>query len=403
MPHSPAPGSPRRVLRVITRLNVGGPSIQAIELSTRLAARGYETLLVHGSLGEGEGDMRYLLDGHPNGGCELRHVPSLRRPVDPAADLRATAALFGILKAFQPAILHTHMAKAGTVARTAAWLYNRTRPARARVRVVHTYHGHVLDGYFSPAKTRAFVAVERLLARATDRIVAISPRIRLELLEQYRIGRPDQYRVVPLGFDLDALAAIGDAERRAAREAMGIPPEARVVTTVGRLTAIKQHDLFIEVAQRVAASDPDACFLVVGDGELRGDLERQAHAAGLDRRLRFCGWRRDLPTVYGATDVFLLTSRNEGTPVALIESLAAGVAGVSTNVGGVPDVIDRPEIGRLAPSGDAPTLAAHVLALLADSPLRRAIGEAGRTSVVSRYSLHRLLDDVDATYRELLD
>jgi glycosyltransferase involved in cell wall biosynthesis len=403
MPDSPAPGSPIRVLRVITRLNVGGPSIQAIELSTHLAARGYETLLVHGALGQGEGDMRYLLDGRAGSGYELRPLPSLRRPVDPVADLRATAALLRILKAFQPAILHTHMAKAGTVARTAAWLYNRTRQARDRVRVVHTYHGHVLDGYFSPAKTRAFVAVERLLARSTDRLVAISPQIRRELLEQYRIGRPGQYRVVPLGFDLDALAAIGDADRRAAREALQIPPGARVVTTVGRLTAIKQHGLFLEVAREVAARDPEAYFLVVGDGELRGDLERQARSAGLERRVRFCGWRRDLATVYGATDVFLLTSRNEGTPVALIEAMAAGCAAVSTDVGGVRDVIETPAVGRLAPFGDRQALTAHVLALLEDAYARRALGAQGRASVVARYGLRRLLDDVDQVYRDLLD
>ena len=163
-----------RVLRVITRLNIGGPSIQAIELTTRLPERGYRTVLAHGTLGEGEGDMRYLLEGRSG---DLVDVPSLHRRVSPIADLRAASQMFGLMRRFRPAIVHTHMAKAGTVGRLAAIAYNRTVPRAERARVVHTYHGHVLDGYFSAAATSVFVGIERLLARSTDRIVAISPQI----------------------------------------------------------------------------------------------------------------------------------------------------------------------------------------------------------------------------------
>src|SRR5207244_10751226 len=163
----------------------------------------------------------------------------------------------------------------------------------ARARVVHTYHGHVLEGYFSPATTRAFLGIERTLARVTDRIVAISPRIRTELLDEYRIGRPEQYHVVPLGFDLDRLTAIGDVDRRAARASLGIPVDAPVVATAGRLTAIKRYDLFLDTARLVAERHPDAVFLVAGDGELRSVLEEQARANGIADRVRFLGWRRD--------------------------------------------------------------------------------------------------------------
>lgn len=388
-----------RVVRIITRLNVGGPAIQAITLSERLTSRGFETLLVHGQLGAGEGDMRYLLAD----GVQTRYLPALRRPVAPLHDALALAQLLDILRDTRPDVVHTHMAKAGTLGRLAAAIYNRTAGRHRRARVVHTYHGHVLEGYFSARMARVFTATERQLARLTDAIVAISPQIRDELLTDHRIGRAGQYRVIPLGFDLDALAAIDDRARREARVALDIPQDAHVVATVGRLTAIKQHALFLETAAIVAGRDPSALFLIAGDGELRAELEDAARARDLGPRVRFLGWRRDLTTIYGATDVFLLTSRNEGTPVALIESLAAAVPGVSTDVGGVRDVIDRCDIGALVPSGEARDLADQVLALLADPERRRRMGDAGRRSVTARYTLDRLVSDVEPLYREPLN
>jgi glycosyltransferase involved in cell wall biosynthesis len=391
-------GPPVRILRVITRLNVGGPAIQAIELSTRFSARGYRTRMVFGRLGASEGDMRYLLPP----AADASQVDALRRPIAPLSDLRAVARLLAIMREFRPHIVHTHMAKAGAIGRAATAIYNRGVAPGGRARVVHTYHGHVLEGYFSAAKTALFVGIERLLARSTDRIVAISPAIRDELLREHHIGRADQYRVVPLGFDLSALAAVDDRARATARESLGIPAGAHVVSTVGRLTAIKQHHLFLETARLVANQDPAALFLIVGDGELRAELEQTARDFDLADRVRFLGWRRDLPTIYGASDVFLLTSRNEGTPVALIESLAAGVPGVSTDVGGVRDVIDSDAVGLTAPYDDAAGLANAVTKLVGDPELRRTMGERGRASVVARYSVDRLVADIDALYRDLL-
>jgi glycosyltransferase involved in cell wall biosynthesis len=391
-----------RVVRLITRLNVGGPSIQAITLSQRLASRGFDTLLVHGRLGEGEGDMRYLLSD----GDTVRYVSSLRRRVAPLHDLVAFVRILQILRAARPHIVHTHMAKAGALGRLAAAIYNRTSGRRAPARVVHTYHGHVLEGYFESQTATFFTWTERQLARLADAIVAISPQIRNELVDQFRIGRADQYHVVPLGFDLAELIAIDDAARRRARTVLqselDISADAHVVTTVGRLTAIKQHRLFLEAARHIASRDPAATFLIAGDGELRQDLERIARELGVADRSRFLGWRRDLATIYAATDVFLLTSRNEGTPVALIESLAAGVPGVSTDVGGVRDVIDSDSVGLLAPFGDASALADHVITLLAEPARRRAIGARGRAAVAARYHVDRLVNDIEALYHELL-
>ena len=387
-----------RVLRIITRLNIGGPSIQAVTLSERLAPRGYHTRLLHGRLGPGEGDMRYLLST-PD---VARQITSLRREIAPLHDAVALVQIMDALRDIRPHIVHTHMAKAGTIGRVAAAIYNRTAGRDAPARVVHTYHGHVLEGYFSPARTRAFLGIERMLARVTDRIVAISPRIRTELIDHYHIGRPDQYRIIPLGFDLSRLTAIGESERRAARAALNLTPDAPVISTAGRLTAIKRYDLFLDTARLVADHHARAVFLVAGDGELRSALEAQARASGIADRVRFLGWQRGLDTLYAASDVFLLTSRNEGTPVALIESIAAAVPGVSTDVGGVRDVIDSDRIGLVAPFGDARALADQVCALLSDPERRRRMGEAGRHLVSARFGLDRLMDEVDQLYRELL-
>lgn len=398
MPSDPNRQPPVHVARVITRLNIGGPSIQATRLTSALERHGYHTRLLHGRLGEGEGDMSYLIPP----GADAIAIPALCRPLSPIDDVRAVAALYGHFRRWRPSIVHTHMAKAGMLGRLAAAAYNLTRGAAPRARVVHTYHGHVLDGYFSPLMTRVFITLERALAWLSDAIVAISPAIRDELLRTYRIGRERQYRVVPLGFDLAPFAAVDAAAHAEARRALDLPSGAPVISTVGRLTAIKQHGLFLDVMQRTIAAYPDAIALIAGDGELRNELEAQAASAGISHAVRFLGWRRDLATIYGATDVFVLTSRNEGTPVALIEAMAAGVPGVSTDVGGVKDVIGSAETGLLAPFGDANALAAHVTGLLADPERRSAMGARARARVLERYGFERLVADIAALYGDLL-
>ena len=397
MPSGPA-STPTPIVRIITRLNIGGPSIQATRLASALDARGFATTLIHGRLGEDEGDMSYLLAP----GARAMHLESLRRPVSPLHDLRALMRIYGALTRARPVIVHTHMAKAGLLGRVATALYNLTRGSAPRARVVHTYHGHVLEGYFSALMTNLFIALERLLARTSDRLVAISPAIERELRDGFRIGRADQYRVVPLGFDLSPFAAVDDAARVRARRELNIPESAAVVSTVGRLTAIKQHRLWLDTLARAAATNPNVLGLIAGDGELRGDLEAYAAELGIAARVRFLGWRRDLPTIYAATDVFLLTSRNEGTPVALIEAMASGVPGVSTDVGGVTDVITSDAVGARVRDGDADALAAHVVQLLADRDRRRETGSRARAAVLERYSLDRLVRDINILYRELL-
>lgn len=386
-----------RIVRIITRLNIGGPAIQAARLTTDLASYGHEPTLVHGRVAAGEGDMRDLL---PRSAPNVVYVDALQRRIAPAADLRAFLAILQLIRRIEPDVVHTHMAKAGLIGRAAAIAYNRTRPSGRRARIVHTYHGHVLEGYFRPAVARTFVGLERMLGRASDALVAISPRVREELVERFAIAPSGKFRVVPLGFDLAPLAAIDDAARAAARGRLGLAPDARVVSTVGRLTAIKQHDLFLDVARTVAQRIPAAIFLVAGDGELRASLEARARDLGIADRVRWLGWRRDLDTIYGASDVFVLTSRNEGTPVALIEAMAAGVPGVATDVGGVRDVIPDGSIGCVVPI-DTRAIADAVVALLEDGRGRRDMGARARESVLARYDVKRLVADIDALYRSL--
>ena len=384
-----------RVARVITRLNIGGPSIQTVTLADRLREHGFDTLLIHGRLADGEGDMSYLLRDRD---VKTALVPSLQRPVSPIADARAVAGILRELKAFKPQIVHTHTAKAGTTGRLAAIAYNRLSSIRART--VHTYHGHSLEGYFRHAGP--FVAIERLLALATDQLIAISPRIESELRDRYRIGRPEQWTMVPLGFNLTPLLAVDLAARAAARQALDLDADAPVITIVGRLTAIKQHELFLRVAHAVHQQRPTAIFTIVGDGERRREMEALAASLGLTNHVRFYGWRQDLATIYGAANVCVLTSRNEGTPVAVIEALAAGVPAVATDVGGVRDVLNDPVLGATAPDGDIDGLAAHVLSALSPEMQSPSAVAARRASATARYGLDRLVSDIADLYRALL-
>lgn len=390
---------PATVVRIVTRLNIGGPSIQAIRLTTDLPALGYSTTLLHGQLGPGEGDMLQLL---PAADADLRRIATLRRQIRPLDDLRAFIAIFRLLRRLRPDIVHTHMAKAGLLGRLAAILYNRTTGRARRARIIHTYHGHVLEGYFSSWATRVFVSLERAIARGTDVLIAISPRIRDELVGRFHIGTVEQFQLVPLGLDLARLAAIGASDRADARRALGLDDHALVVTTVGRLTAVKNIGLLLEAAGIVAARVPRAVFLIAGDGELRAELEQQAAALGIADRVRFLGWRGDLPVIYAASDLVAISSHNEGTPVALIESMAAAVPGVSTAVGGVPDLVRDGITGMLTPPARADAFAAALERLLLDEPGRLEMGRRARTSVVEAYDIRRLVGDVDRLYRALL-
>ncbi len=383
--------APIRVLRLFSRLNVGGPSIHVVLLTAGLAPRGYETRLVIGTEAPHEGN---LLDLAAAKGVACESMPSLGREIRPLADLRALLALCRLMRAYRPHIVHTHAAKAGLLGRLAA------RLAGVPV-VVHTYHGHVLRGYFGPAQTAIFRRLEQLLARFTDRLIAVSPRVKQDLVDM-GIARSERFRVVPLGLELEDLAK--PLPRGALRRDRGIPDEAPLIGMVGRLVPIKDVTTFVHAAARVRQVTPAARFALVGDGEERRLLEDLCARLGMAEVVTFHGWRRDMQSVYGDLDVVVNTSRNEGTPVALIEALAAGRPVVATRVGGTPDLLKGGELGRLVPAGDAEAVAQAILDVLRDRDQEgaRARANAARDHVLREHSAERLIGDVDALYRELL-
>jgi glycosyltransferase involved in cell wall biosynthesis len=383
-----------RIVRVIARLNIGGPAIQAITLTKVLAERGYQTTLIRGREDEHEGSMDYLADEL---GVRRTLVGSMRR--DPGwRDLIALPRIWMIIGRQRPQILHTHAAKGGTLGRLAATLL----PPRRRPLVVHTFHGHSLTGYFSSRRARFFLSVERFLARHTDCLIAVSQEVREDLVA-LGVAESGRFEVVPLGFDLSPFAAPADERARrgaALRDELGIPRDARVVTLIARLVPIKRVDRFLRVA--AALGDREGMiFLVVGDGELRAELESRAEARALGSRLIWAGFRRDVPDVCFASDVVVLTSDNEGTPVSLIEAHAAGRPVVSTRVGGVASVVKDGVTGFVVDADDDRGLAKAVGRILDDQNLARAMGSAGEAHAAA-FSLETLVERVDGIYRRLL-
>lgn len=386
---------PLQVLRIIARLNIGGPAIQAISLTNRMSAVGYQTTLVRGVEGPREGTLDDLAAAL---GVRPRRVRWLRREVG-LRDALAFLTIWRLLRATHPEIVHTHAAKAGTLGRLAA-LTIRPRP----VLTVHTFHGHVLEGYFSGPKARLFRFIERWLARRTTCLIAVSGEVRDDLLRM-RIASPEKVRVVPLGFDLERFLC-GDAERRARgasfRATMGISDSVTLVTLVARLVAIKRVDRFLEIAA-LLANEPRLHFLIVGDGELRDDLIANPAAVRLGSRLTWAGFTNRIENVCFASDMVVLTSDNEGTPVSLIEAQAAATPVVSTDVGGVRAVVRQGLSGFLVPPTDHRGFAAAISALAADEDQARRFGQAGREHVTATFTLDRLVSDLDCLYREFLE
>jgi glycosyltransferase involved in cell wall biosynthesis len=384
------------VVRVIARLNIGGPSIQAITLTERLRALGYATTLVRGREGEREGNMDYLADRLD---VQPLLVTMLRR--DPGwHDVAALLSLTRIMRRCRPQIVHTHAAKAGTLGRLAALASSRRR---RRAILVHTYHGHSLSGYFSPAKTTLYRSFERVLARRTDRLIAVSEQVRDELVG-LGVADPERFEVIALGFDLSPFTVTGDeraAARRALREELGIPMDATVVTLVARLVPIKRVDRFLRAAAMLMRSS-DVRFLVVGDGELHDALASSSEAKALGDRLTWAGFRLDVPQVCFASDVVVLCSDNEGTPVSLIEAAAAGLPTVSTRVGGAAKVVLDGHTGILVGCDDGRQLGEAVAGLVADQSLRVRMGAAARDHALQAFSLGRLVREHDDLYRRLL-
>jgi glycosyltransferase involved in cell wall biosynthesis len=355
------------IVHVIGRLNVGGPA----HLVTAVA-RHTATVVAAGAVQEGEvehGDLE---------GVELHRIPGLGRKVRAADDARALGSLVALLRSRRPRVVHTHTAKGGALGRVASL------PAGVPARV-HTFHGHLLHGYFSAGGTAAVVGVERLLARRTDRLVAVGARVRDDLLAA-GIGTAEQYAVIPPGVTLPPLPRRADARHR-----LGLPADRLVVAYVGRLAGIKRPERVVEVARRL----PEALFAIVGDGAQRAALEATAPA-----NVRFLGWRRDVEAVYAAADLAVLASDNEGMPLSLVEAALAGLPAVTTAVGSAPEVVLDGVTGLVVPT-DVEALTAATAALLGDDALRRRLGEAGREHAARAFSVEGMVAAHLALYAEL--
>jgi glycosyltransferase involved in cell wall biosynthesis len=381
-------------MRVIARLNVGGPALHVSYLTGALEERGYETTLVAGSVGHGEGSMEYIAAAQ---GVEPVFIPELQREISAFGDLSSIMRLREMIAEIRPHILHTHTAKAGAVGRTAAALSGAYRPKI----VVHTFHGHVLRGYFNPLVTRVFRTLEQGLARTTDALIAVSPQVRDDLVA-LGVAPAGRISVIRLGLDLASRVGSEAGARAAMRGELGLGPDDFVVGWFGRMTEIKRADILLRSFALLRDNGVDAALVLVGDGPLRGELEELAAQLEVSDACRFVGYREDVGSLYAAVDAVALTSANEGTPVSLIEAQAAGLPVVSTDVGGVRDVVSDGETGYLVPLHDVAALAERLGELSADSSLRLEFGEAGRARVSGRYSVPRLVDDIDSLYRTLL-
>jgi glycosyltransferase involved in cell wall biosynthesis len=384
-----------KVIRVIARLNVGGPALHVAYLTAGLADRGYDTTLVAGTLGRGEESMEFVADAK---GVQIEVIDELHRNISPFRDLRAVLRLAELIRRERPTILHTHTAKAGAVGRVAALLAGSARPPI----VVHTFHGHVLRGYFNRTVTYGFKTLERLLARMTTKLIAVSPEVRDDLV-QLGVAPASKFAVIRLGIELDQRVGSRNGTRAETRRVLGLgPDDPFVVGWVGRMTAVKRTDLVVRAFRELVDRGVDARLLLIGDGPDRDGLERLAHDLGVIKRCLFLGYQSDVARFYDAMDVMFLPSVNEGTPVSVIESLAAERPAVATRVGGTPDVIRDGVDGFLVDSADPVELADRLAELARDAPRRAAMGEAGRARVLERYAVERLVDDVDELYRELL-
>lgn len=391
-----------KVLRIINRFNLGGPTYNAAYL-TRYMNPEYETLLVGGYKDETEEKSEYIVR---NLGIDPVIIPEMRREINPRNDLVAYRKLKRLIEYFKPDIVHTHASKAGTLGRIAA--------SRAKVPVVlHTFHGHVFHSYFNSYKSSAFKMIEQGLAKRSTRIIAISEKQKQELSHVYNITDEKNIEVVPLGFDLGRFREDMDEKRRKFRQDYHIGDDEIAIGIIGRLVPIKNHGLFLESLRHVLnKSTKKIRAFIVGDGECRQKLEEKAselniphstaHRTGKAALLTFTSWLKDVDYVYAGMDIISLTSLNEGTPVSLIEAQAACKPIVTTNVGGIENITVENETALLAKKADYSDYPAQLLRMVEDGPLRASMSEKGWAHVSQRYHYTRLVDDMKNLYGQLL-
>lgn len=405
-----------RVMRFVSRINIGGPSIHVSTLSKYLNHRKFKTLLIAGSISPREGDMSYLLNGLSSDSTLFYHLPELQREVSPIKDLIALLKIMSIIIHDKPDIIHTHTAKAGALARISAIIINQFR--HNKIKIIHTYHGHVLKGYFGNLKTNVYKHIEKSLGRWTDVIIAISQTQKWELSEKYKIAPKEKVIIINLGFDLSKFTNTG-TKMGFLRKKINATANDRIIAIVGRLAPIKNHRMFLNAAKLLINKEigDKLKFLVVGDGELRSDLEKYAMNIGIGDWVIFYGWEKNIEKIYAEIDILALTSLNEGTPVSIIEAMASSVPVITTGVGGVKDLLGiinsnedseggfkKCERGILCPIHDATALANGIEYMLKNKFDRtHTTVKNARYYVLENYSYKRLVHDIESLYFKLVD
>lgn len=377
---------PKRIVRVISQLNVSGPALQAVLLNAELRHMGYACILVSSQPLNAKDSLAYVAEEY---GIEPILIPEFRYRYVWGA-IPALWELYKVIRDLKPDIVHTHNTRGGFLGRLVA------RLAGVPV-VVHTLHEYPFRGYYNRLSTLVFIYMERFGAHLSDSIVTLSQSLRHALVETYGITRKSRITVLPLGFDLQSFAET-KRHQGTFRQQWQIPSDVPLVGIIGRLLPVKNHRLFLEASADVCKSIPNAQFVIVGDGDERLSLENYARELGLSECVIFTGWQQQMEQIYSDLDVLVSSSLNEGTPVPIMEALSAGCPVVATEVGGLADLLDNGTLGILVPSKDRDALSQAIIDTLSNPPDMTHAQE----TMLRRYGIHRLAEDLDSLYRGLL-
>lgn len=388
-----------RILRIINRFNLGGPIYNASYL-TKFLEPDFETLLIGGAKDDFEDSSEFI---PVNLGLKPIIIPEMKRSLNPLNDYRAYKKIKNIIKEFKPDIVHTHAAKAGTLGRLAA------KHSGVKI-IVHTFHGHVFHSYFNPVTTFIYKNIERYLGGISTKIIAISERQKFELSEIHRIANESKFEVIPLGFDLSKFNTDKENKRKKFRMEYNISDDEIAIGIVGRLVPVKNHELFIRSIHFIRErSKKKLRFFIIGDGDRKELLMKKCHELNIDftiknenKLLTFTSWIHNIDIAYNGLDIIALTSHNEGTPVSLIEAQASGKPIVSTNVGGISNIVTK-NTGLLSEPDDDDSFFNNLLILIENNETRIKMGESGWDQVCDQFHYSRLIKDFKALYTGLLD
>jgi len=391
-----------KILRIINRLNLGGPTYNVAYL-TKFLEPSYQTLLVAGQKDPTEESSEFILNEL---GITPRYIKHMKREIAPLDDLKGYLEIKNIIREFKPDIVHTHAAKAGTLGRLAA--------SACKVPViVHTFHGHVFHSYFSPLKTQLFINIERYLANKSTAIIAISEKQKNDLVNVFKIAPESKTHIVKLGFDLNKFNSNKTFKRDLFRKKYKIKNDEIIVTIVGRLVPIKNHIFLIKAIDLIKDKLPDKVkFFIVGDGELRNELLNECSKRAIPyswfpetqepQLVTFISWQKEIDVVNAGSDLILLCSHNEGTPVSLIEAQASGKPVISANVGGVADIVSH-KTGLLYQPNNMEDFCEKLLKLLVDNNYRETLAANGWNEMKQTFSYNRLINEMDKLYKKLLN